>query len=69
MNMADIDYYCQTMDFTGVEKVEKTTIQGMEAHLITYQDAEKNRKSKDIYMFNPEDGYVPVSYTHLYPTA
>ena len=58
MNMADIDYYCQTMDFTGVEKVEKTTIQGMEAHLITYQDAEKNRKSKDIYMFNPEDGYV-----------
>ncbi len=58
MNMADIDYYCQTMDFTGVEKVEKTTIQGMEAHLITYQDAEKKRKSKDIYMFNPEDGYV-----------
>ncbi|MGI6000181.1 MAG: DUF4367 domain-containing protein, partial [Candidatus Merdisoma sp.] len=58
MNMADIDYYCQMMDFTGVEKVEKTTIQGMEAHLITYQDAEKNRKSKDIYMFNPEDGYV-----------
>lgn len=58
MNMADIDYYCQTMNFTGVEKVEKTTIQGMEAHLITYQDAEKNRKSKDIYMFNPEDGYV-----------
>ena len=58
MNMADIDYYCRTMDFTGVEKVEKTTIQGMEAHLITYQDAEKNRKSKDIYLFNPEDGYV-----------
>lgn len=58
MNMADIDYYCRTMDFTGVEKVEKTTIQGMEAHLITYQDAEKYRKSKDIYLFNPEDGYV-----------
>ena len=58
MNMADIDYYCQMMDFTGVEKVEKTTIQGMEAHLITYQDAEKYRKSKDIYLFNPEDGYV-----------
>lgn len=58
MNMADIDYYCRTMDFTGVEKVEKTTIRGMEAHLITYQDAEKYRKSKDIYLFNPEDGYV-----------
>lgn len=58
MNMADIDYYCRTMDFTGVEKVEKTTIQGMEAHLITYQDAGKYRKSKDIYLFNPEDGYV-----------
>ena len=58
MNMADIDYFCQTMDFSGVEKVEKTTIQGMEAHLITYQDAEKNRRSKDIYLFNPEDGYV-----------
>ena len=58
MNMADIDYYCRTMDFTGVEKVEKTTIQGMEAHLITYQDAEKYRKSKDIYLFTPEDGYV-----------
>ena len=37
---------------------KKTTIQGMEAHLITYQDAEKYRKSKDIYLFNPEDGYV-----------
>ena len=58
MNMADIDYFCQTMDFSGVEKVEKTTIQSMEAHLITYQDAEKNRRSKDIYLFNPEDGYV-----------
>ena len=58
MNMADIDYFCQTMDFSGVEKVEKTAIQGMEAHLITYQDAEKNRRSKDIYLFNPEDGYV-----------
>ena len=44
MNMADIDYFCQTMDFSGVEKVEKTAIQGMEAHLITYQDAEKNRR-------------------------
>ncbi len=55
MNMADIDYFCQTMDFSGVEK---TAIQGMEAHLITYQDAEKNRRSKDIYLFNPEDGYV-----------
>ena len=58
MNMADVDYYMQRMDFTGVEKVEKTTIQGMEAHLITYRDAEKYRKPKDIYMFNPEDGYV-----------
>ena len=58
MNTADIDYYCQTMDFAEVEKVEKTTIQGMEAHLLTYQDAEKYRKPKDIYMFNPEDGYV-----------
>ncbi len=58
MNMADIDYFCQTMDFSGVEKVEKTAIQGMEAHLITYQDAEKNRSPKEIYLFNPEDGYV-----------
>ena len=58
MNMADIDYYNQTMDFTGVEKVEKTTIQGMEAHLLTFQDAEKYRRSKDIYLFNSQEGYV-----------
>lgn len=58
MNMADIDYYNQTMDFTGVEKVEKTMIQGMEAHLLTFQDAEKYRRSKDIYLFNSQEGYV-----------
>ena len=41
MNMVNIDSQREQMDFTHVEKVEKTTIQNMEAHIITYQERDK----------------------------
>lgn len=58
MNMVNIDQEKERMNFKNVENVEKTTIQNMEAHIITYEDAEKYRSGKDLFLFNPEEGYV-----------
>lgn len=58
MNMVNIDSQREQMDFTHVEKVEKTTIQNMEAHIITYQERDKYLSGEDLFLFNPEQGYV-----------
>ncbi|NBK93164.1 DUF4367 domain-containing protein [bacterium 1XD21-13] len=58
MNMVNIDAQKEMMDFTHVERVEKTTIQNMEAHIITYKDRDKYLTGEDLFLFNPEDGYV-----------
>ncbi|MDE7318875.1 MAG: DUF4367 domain-containing protein [Lachnospiraceae bacterium] len=56
----------------GIEKVEHTTLSGMEADIITYQEAEKYQKPTDVYLFNPAEGCVihliscyPVEYEEL----
>lgn len=46
------------MSFENVEKVEKTVIQGMEAHMVLYREAEKYRSGENLYLFNPQSGYV-----------
>lgn len=58
MNMVNIDAQKEQMDFTHVETVEKTTIQNMEAHIITYQERDKYLSGEDLFLFNPEQGYV-----------
>lgn len=42
----------------GAPNIEKTTLAGMEAHVIIYQEGEKYRWSNDIYLFNPQEGYI-----------
>lgn len=46
------------LDFQYVDRVEKTTIQGMEAHIVTYQEAEQHQRGKDVFLFNSDQGYV-----------
>lgn len=58
ISVFNIEEQKRIMDFSHVDQVEKTTIQGMEAHIITYQEAEKYEWGKDILLFNPEQGYV-----------
>ena len=58
MNMVNIDAQKEMLDFSHVEQVEKTTIGNMEAHIITYQEPDKYLTGEDLFLFNPEDGYV-----------
>lgn len=41
-----------------IDKVEHMTLSGMEADLITYQEAQKYQKNTEIYLFNPAEGCV-----------
>ncbi len=56
--MVNIEEEREGMNFTNVDKVEKTVIQGMEAHIITCKEEQKYRRGKNIYLFNPKEGYV-----------
>jgi len=58
INTADLEIMDRQFSQEGVDNVEKTTLNGMEAHLITFPEAEKYRSPKYIYLFNPEEGYV-----------
>lgn len=58
LNTAEIDAMRGELAFRSVERVEKKTIQNMEADLIFYQDADKNLAGPDILMFHAEEGYV-----------
>lgn len=54
-----------SLDAAGVKDLEETTINGMEAHVLTLDyDAERvtNTFDKRIYLFNETDGYVAVVY-------
>ena len=50
----------------GIEKVEHTTLSGMEADIITYQEAEKYQKNTNVYLFNPAEGCV-IQLVSCYP--
>lgn len=43
---------------SNIDKVEHTKLSGMEADVITFQNAEKNLSSTHIFLFNEEEGYV-----------
>lgn len=65
---ASADYlalYGNTLDADHVKSLEETTINGMEANLITL-DYDKESVSrifdKRIYLFNPQEGYVGVVF-------
>lgn len=58
LNLVNIDQMKENLSFDHVENIERTTIQGMEAHVITFQDEEKYDRGKGIFLFNPEQGYV-----------
>ena len=58
LNMVNIDQIKKNLSFDYVENIERTTIQGMEAHVITFQDEEKYDRGKGIFLFNPEQGFV-----------
>lgn len=42
----------------GAPNIEKTTLAGMEAHVVTYPEEEKYWSPKYIYLFNPQEGYI-----------
>lgn len=58
INTLNMEQMQKQMSFDSVEKVEKKVIQGMEAHVIVFEEAEKYRSAKDIFLFNPQEGYV-----------
>ncbi|MDY3918397.1 MAG: hypothetical protein SOZ59_05255 [Candidatus Limivivens sp.] len=41
-----------------VDEIEETTLCGMEANIIHYKERDKYKDSTQIYLFNPEDGYL-----------
>lgn len=58
MTTVDIDRINNEFSVDKIENVEKTTLNGMEAHVITVKEAEKYRRGNCVLLFNPEDGYV-----------
>lgn len=60
-----LDQQSGLLDVDNVENIEKTTINGMEAHLITLKGAAaKGSKYMDkrIYLFNENDGFVCILF-------
>ena len=58
INMLNLDTSEAQMNFRYVDQVEHTTIQDMEADVISSKDAEKYHRGNDILLFNPSQGYV-----------
>lgn len=55
----------EVLDVENLKELEKTTLDGMEAHVLTLDwDSERTAYAFDkrIYLFNPEEGYVVVVY-------
>lgn len=58
INTLNLEEMRGQMSFENVETVEKTVIQDMEAHIIQFKEAEKYRCPKELFLFNPQEGYV-----------
>lgn len=56
--MLNIDMMKSQMNFPSTAKVEHTTIQNMDADILTAIDDQKYQRGKNILLFNPTDGYV-----------
>lgn len=60
---AELDKLDSELSLSGkIDEVKHTILSGMEADVITYQDAEKYQTPTEIYLFNPAEGCV----IHLY---
>ena len=55
---AEIERINNEITVSNIDKVEHMELNGMEADVITFQDAEKNLTNTDIFLFNEEEGYV-----------
>ena len=57
-NTAEIERINNEITVGNIDKVEHMELNGMEADVITFQDAEKNLTNTNIFLFNEEEGYV-----------
>ena len=55
---AELDRINGGITINHIDKIEKTELSGMEADVITFQDAKKNQSGVNIFLFNEEEGYV-----------
>ena len=55
---AELDRLGGKIEVGKGQNVEHTTLSGMEADIITYEEAEKYESNTDIYLFNPTEGCV-----------
>lgn len=55
---AELDKVDGEIGVTRIENVEHTTLSGMEADIITFQEAEKYQSPTYIFLFNEAEGYV-----------
>lgn len=58
INTLNLEEMRGQMSFENVEIVEKTVIQDMEAHIIRFKEADKYLSPKELFLFNPQEGYV-----------
>lgn len=55
---AEIERINSEITVKGIDQVEHRELSGMEADVITFQDADRNLSNVDIFLFNAEEGYV-----------
>ena len=55
---AEIERINGEITVSDIDKVEHTKLSGMEADVITLQDAKRNQSNTHIFLFNEEEGYV-----------
>lgn len=56
--MAELEKANGQIAAENIEKVEHTVLSGMEADVITFQEAEKYRANTYLFLFNEREGYV-----------
>ena len=67
--MAELDRLGGELSVEGqIEKVEHSTLSGMEADIITFQEAKKYQLSTYIFLFNEAEGYV-LHIVSAYPVG
>lgn len=57
-NTAELDRIGKEIKMYRVDTVEPMTLSGLEADVVTFQEAEKYECPTEIFLFSPEDGYV-----------
>lgn len=58
MNTADLAWKDKEIQKNHVENVEKAVLSGMDAEVLTFTEADKYQRPKEIFLFNPQEGYV-----------